>query len=207
MTDKLTSVVVGEMIAKAMQDDTFKQELLSDPDKVLAEGGVKTSGITYKATEDSDTKKHIALPHQPLTDAMKLETLPDGATPSEITRYIITKAQADESFKKQVLSDINTVLQDLGINLPAGISLSILEDTAATQNIVIPFTPPSSGELSDDQLAAVAGGKAGVVANLAAAINVGAVTEVAAAADVAVAAQVAGAVEAAAVSVAVVVLT
>lgn len=213
MTDKLNSVVIGEIVARAMQDETLKKSLLSDPDKVLFDGGVTSTGMHYKVVEDTATLKNIILPSQPLTDAMKLEVLPEGANPAQITRYIITRAQADETYKKQVVSDINTVLQDLGISLPPGISLNIVANTDDITYIVIPYAPPTTGELSDEQLAAVAGGKGSVAthtniaANAEAAINAVAVTEGAAVADVAAAAQVAAAAEAAAVAVAVVVLT
>lgn len=191
MTQKLDSVVIGEIVAKAMQDEELKKSLLANPDKVLAEGGVTASGIQYKVAEDTATQKNITLPFQPLTDAMKLDSLPDGASPAQITRYIITKAQADESYKKQVLSDIDTVLQDLGVTLPQGISLNILANNADMQYIVIPYTPPASGELSDEQLAAVAGGKGSThthtntVTNAEAVSNAVAATEGAAVADVA----------------------
>lgn len=213
MTDKLNSVVIGEIVAKAMQDEKLKQALLADPNKVLADGGVDTGGTSFKVYEDTATLKNIILPAQPISDAMKLDKLPEGATPSQITRYIITRAQGDEAYKKQVLSDINSVLQDLGIALPPGISLNIVANTADLANIVIPYVPPASGELSDEQLAAVAGGKGSVAthtniaANAEAAINAVAATEGAAVADVAAAAQVAAAAEAAVAAVAVVVLT
>ena len=217
MTDKLNSVIIGEIVAKDMQDETLKQSLLANPEKVLAEGGVTTTGIHYSVVEDTATLKNIILPSQPLTKTMQLDTLPDGASPALVTRYIITRAQADEDYRKQVLGDINSVLQDLGVSLPTGITLNIVANDDKLQHIVIPYVPPASGELSDEQLASVAGGKhhskgkvtthTNVAANAEAAINAVAVTEGAAVADVAAAAQVAAAAEAAAVAVAVVVLT
>ena len=207
MTNKLASVVIGETIAKAMQDEDLKKSLLADPKKVLSDAGAADGGITYKAVEDSATGKNIVLPFQPLTDAMKVDSLPEGAGPAVIARFIITKAQSDAAFKEQVISDIDGVLQDLGINLPSEFSIQIHADTADLQNIVIPYAPPVTGELSDDQLAAVAGGKGSTsshtntVSNAEAVVNAVGATEAAAVADVAAAA------EAAAVAVAVVVLT
>ncbi|MBU0961400.1 MAG: nitrile hydratase subunit alpha, partial [Proteobacteria bacterium] len=146
MADKLNSVVIGEIVAKAMQNEDLKKSLLANPDKVLTEGGVVATGIRYKVVEDTATLKNIILPFLPLTDSMKLKFLPEGASPAQITRHIITKAQADEAYKKQVLSDINTVLQDLGVNLPQGISLNILANSTDLQYLVIPYVPPASGE-------------------------------------------------------------
>lgn len=213
MSEKISSVAIGEIVAKAMQDEDLKKSLLADPNKVLSDAGAASSGVTYKVVEDSATSKNIILPFQPLTDTMKVDTLPDGASPAIITRYIITKAQADDAFKGKVLSNINEVLQDLGVTLPEGITLKIVANSDSEQYVVIPYVPPVSGELSDDQLAAVAGGKShvaantNVAANAEAAINAVAATEGAAVADVAAAAQVAAAAEAAAAAVAVVVLT
>jgi hypothetical protein len=159
MADHLKSVVIGEIVAKALQDKELKKALLADPAQVLGKGGVQIGNIQYKVVEDTASLKNTILPFEPLSNAMKLDVLPEGASPQQIARYIITKSQADEKYKKQVLSDIDTVLQDLGVTLPPGISITILADTATLQHIVIPYLPPASGELSDDQLEAVAGGK------------------------------------------------
>ena len=202
MGNQLKSVVIGEIVAKALQDQELKKALLADPAEVLSKGGVQIGNVQYTVVEDTASLKNTILPFEPLSDTMKLDVLPDGASPRQIARFIITKSQADEEYKKQVLSDINTVLQDLGVTLPPGIGLAILADTATLQHIVIPYLPPASGELSDDQLEAVAGGKhhhdvvkthTNVVAEAEAAVNVVAAANVAAATEAAVGVDVAAA--------------
>ncbi len=94
---------------------------------------------------------------------------------SEVQKKIIAKAWEDEAFKQELLSNPKAVLQrELNINLPDSISVNILEETADTSYLVLPQKPSdqlaadigdievtevgAEGELSDEELEAVAGG-------------------------------------------------
>ncbi len=58
-----------------------------------------------------------------------------------------------------MLSDPNSVVEsELGVSIPDGFKVVVHEDSAMTANLVI---PPSTS-LNEDDLAAVAGGFAGV---------------------------------------------
>jgi nitrile hydratase alpha subunit len=69
---------------------------------------------------------------------------------------IIAKCWADESFKQRLLADANAALKAEGVNVPAGVSIKVLENTDKVINFVLPAKP--GGELSDDDLARVSGG-------------------------------------------------
>ena len=53
----------SQVVAKAWQDDSFKQRLLSDPATVLAESGLTVpDGIEIKVLENTDTTRHFIMP-------------------------------------------------------------------------------------------------------------------------------------------------
>lgn len=70
---------------------------------------------------------------------------------------ILAKAWTDDTFKKRLLVDPAGVLRENGLAVPAGVELRIHEDTDKVQHLVIPKSARSV-ELSDEQLASVAGG-------------------------------------------------
>lgn len=71
---------------------------------------------------------------------------------------ILTKCWADSSFKQQLLADPAAVLKAEGVDIPAGYTVHVLENTDKIINYVLPPNP--NAELSDSELESVAGGKA-----------------------------------------------
>ena len=76
------------------------------------------------------------------------------AEQSNKMNQIIAKCWADEAFKKQLIADPVAMLKAEGVELPEGISVTVVEDTATSITVVIPLPR----NLSDDELAGVAGG-------------------------------------------------
>ncbi|WP_223622226.1 NHLP leader peptide family RiPP precursor [Microbacterium sp. EST19A] len=70
---------------------------------------------------------------------------------------IIAKAWADDGFRARLIADPGATLLAEGVELPAGKSIVINEDTADVINLTLPARP---SELSDDALDSVAGGTA-----------------------------------------------
>ncbi|MEA1648111.1 NHLP leader peptide family RiPP precursor [Nitrospirillum sp. BR 11164] len=77
---------------------------------------------------------------------------------AKITGKVIAKAWADEGFKAKLLADPATVLKAEGLELPAGVTFKVIEDSAAVQTLVL---PPRPADLSDEDLGAVSGGGGG----------------------------------------------
>ncbi len=75
---------------------------------------------------------------------------------------VIARAWSDPDFKAQLLNDPKTVLAGYGVDLPAGLTLKIVENTADTIHIVLPATPSQASVLSDGDLQNLAGGKKGL---------------------------------------------
>jgi len=71
---------------------------------------------------------------------------------------ILAKCWADESFKQKLLADPAMTLKAEGVEIPAGYTVRVLENTDKIINYVLPPNP--NAELSDAELEAVAGGKA-----------------------------------------------
>ncbi len=72
---------------------------------------------------------------------------------------VIARAWSDPDFKAQLLDDPKTVLAGYGVDLPAGLNLKIVENTADTMHMVLPAAPSQAGDLSDEDLQNLAGGK------------------------------------------------
>lgn len=70
---------------------------------------------------------------------------------------ITAKAWSDADFKKRLLSDPVAVLKDYGLTLPPDVKVKVVEDTATLFHLSLP-PKPTDEELSEEDLAAVAGG-------------------------------------------------
>ena len=64
----------------------------------------------------------------------------------------------DEALKARFQSDPKAVLAEYGIDVPDGINANVVENTDNTVHITMPQAPDGAGELSDEELANVAGG-------------------------------------------------
>ncbi len=71
---------------------------------------------------------------------------------------IIAKAWRDPAFKAELIANPAAALKAEGIDMPAGMAVTVLENTEKHFNLVLPLVP--SGELSDEALDGVSGGGA-----------------------------------------------
>jgi hypothetical protein len=84
-----------------------------------------------------------------------------GGGRAEIERMLVQRSLEDESFRRKLLADPKGALQEeLGARLPKEVEVRAVEETADTIYLVLPSSSPlgESGELSDRELGAVAGG-------------------------------------------------
>ena len=76
-------------------------------------------------------------------------------TPSEMRAKIVGRASEDAEFRARLLSDPKgTIEQELGIAIPASLSIKVHEEGDTTAHLLL---PPDS-RLSEGDLQAVAGG-------------------------------------------------
>ena len=76
-------------------------------------------------------------------------------TANEMKAKIVDKANQDDEFRARLLSDPKAAIQqELGVAIPASLSVEVHEDSAATAHLVL---SPGS-RLSEPDMEAVAGG-------------------------------------------------
>ena len=69
---------------------------------------------------------------------------------------IIGKARADAEFRARLLSDPKgAIAQELGVAMPASLSVEVHEETATTAHLIV----PAAGGLTEGELEAAAGGE------------------------------------------------
>jgi hypothetical protein len=76
---------------------------------------------------------------------------------------IVAKAWADETFKNRLLSNPSAVFQEVGLEVPQGLQVRVVENTDQILHFTLP-AKPREGELSDAELAGVSGGFSSLVA-------------------------------------------
>ena len=76
-------------------------------------------------------------------------------TPNEMRMKIVGKAAGDAEFRTRLLSDPKRAIgQELGVTIPASLSVEVHEEDGKTAHLVL---PPAS-KLSEGDLARVSGG-------------------------------------------------
>ena len=82
-------------------------------------------------------------------------------TRKDIEAQIIAKTWLDRAYKQELLENPKAVVsREFGAEVPADITIKVIEEDAKTLYLVLPMKPPA-GELSEEQLQAVAGGGLG----------------------------------------------
>jgi hypothetical protein len=73
---------------------------------------------------------------------------------------VVERAAADAGFKQELITNpAAAVAAETGWQIPTNVTVKVVEETADTYYLVIPHSEKmEEGELSDDQLEAVAGG-------------------------------------------------
>lgn len=131
--------------------------LKADPRGFLASHGTAVPDhVRIEVHESTPTDQHVALV------ADWAAYLPERGT-SAMTD-LLHRAAADEAFKDRLFADPEAVARGANVGLPEGARIHLHEQGAAVRHVVLPPVAPPSGELSDEDLEMVAGGKDGIFA-------------------------------------------
>ena len=82
---------------------------------------------------------------------------------------MMAKVWSDPAFKQRLMTDPRAVLQEQGIEVPAGLEVRPLQQSQ--QMIYFPIPAAPSGEISDEQLEQVAGGSTASTAGSAGSVS------------------------------------
>jgi hypothetical protein len=85
-----------------------------------------------------------------------------GGGRDEVERRLVERSIEDEEFRRRLVDDPKGILeQELGRGLPEGVEVRVVEESADTIYLVLPSASAlgdQGGELSEEELEAVAGG-------------------------------------------------
>ena len=163
-----TDTLYAKIIAKTWRDSAFKAELIADPGAALkAEGNDVPNGMAVTVLENTDKEFYLVLPPVPtgeLSDEA-LDAVSGGAVrwqgvPAQFLALyakIIAKTWRDPAFKEELIANPAAALKSEGIDVPAGLTVIVLENTEQQFHLVLPSVP--TDELSDEELDSVAGGQ------------------------------------------------
>lgn len=69
-------------------------------------------------------------------------------------------ALQNPQYREALVNDPRSIIEkQFNTEFPEGLDVKVVEDTADTAYVVVPYAPPADAELSDDDLERVAGGK------------------------------------------------
>lgn len=164
MTDQATKL--EQIVTRTWEDESFKQELLSNPNAVMERELEEKipEGVEVRVVQEDSNTRYLVVPS---TSGMALKERQAAAQQIQQQAVfgnfssVIARAIEDDDFKQELLSQPNTVIeQHLGIKLPEGVQIRVLEESSNIRYLVLPERPDSFGdsELSEEELEAVAGG-------------------------------------------------
>ncbi|MBF0350290.1 MAG: NHLP leader peptide family RiPP precursor [SAR324 cluster bacterium] len=140
-----------QIIEKTWADTSFRELLFSNPKEALAQMGQSLpENMEVQIHQDTlDTMNFVLLDEAQAKDAVW------GDDP---VGRVSRKALDDAAFRERLLSNPHEAVQEsLGLGFPG--ELRIYANTPNQLHLVMPVNPDFYGELSDSDLAVVAGGK------------------------------------------------
>lgn len=146
----LAAIVLQDLARQSAAQPMLRARLQKHPQQVLAEIGIRAwPQLHIDVHEEQADVIHCVLPSAAGEAA---------ECPPELT-CVVEKALNDAAFRAALLADPQNAIQTmLGFALPAGTRLHVHQNDVNHLHLVIPLAEHDQGELSDGDLAKVAGG-------------------------------------------------
>lgn len=134
-----------DVIKRANTDPPFRDRLKANPLAACKEAGADVpAGTTVEVIEEDRDELHLFLGTQ---------------TQDPAVNRVLERAESDAAFRQQLLANPSATLEAAtGEKLPAGVKLYVHKPTANRVRLLLSASKETAGELSDEQLEAVAGG-------------------------------------------------
>lgn len=75
---------------------------------------------------------------------------------------VFARAWKDPEFKKKLLKDPKAACKEMGVDLPQGVSVKIVENTPKSITMILPTSPTNASELQESELERLAAGATNV---------------------------------------------
>lgn len=141
---------------KAWGDEGFKSRLLSTPKDVLSEAGLPVPANVL-IHEDRTNEMNVVLPSN-----AELAVLAKTDGIDARLAAVFSRASMDPAIRARLLTEPKAVVEEItGFHVPNHVEVKVFENDTDHLHVVLPQNPNASanGELSDEQLESVAGGK------------------------------------------------
>jgi hypothetical protein len=163
MTDENSAI--EQIVTRTWEDEAFKQELVNNPKPVIEQvtGEKLPEGLVIRVVQETPDIRYLLLPSvismTPEERQQIVNELRQGAAGDFSS--VIVRAIEDDVFKQELVSQPHAAIErELGVTLPQGSELRVLEQEDNIRYLVLPMQPDSleGDELSEEELEAVAGG-------------------------------------------------
>lgn len=140
---------IQEALDRVWSDESLRRRLIADPKSTLQEFGMGIpDSKSVQIHENTLTVINVVLPQKPEGEIQ---------SSSDPVAKTIERAWTDPEFKARLLADPRDTVAEMGVRIPVGTEVKVWENTPDVEHLVLPLNP-STGELSDADLEAVAGG-------------------------------------------------
>jgi nitrile hydratase len=137
----------ARIVARAWVDDAFQQRLLTDANEAIADVGLTMAGgiqaQRLRVVANSDTVHNVIV--CTLCSCYPIALL--GPSPSWYK---------SEAYRSRVVREPRAVLAEFGLELADDVEIVVWDSSAESRYIVLPQRPPGTGDLDEEQLAALA---------------------------------------------------
>lgn len=151
---------MGRVIARAWTDNGFKDRLLADAKAALAELKMTVpEGKSVTAAVNTPSLVHVVLtsPRYTETNSAYADIKRFGESYRDPRLFPLNWGSHDPVFTARYRKDPKAALQAMGVNVPDGIAVIVVENTMTKAHLVVPARP-SDAEMSKDVLDRVAAG-------------------------------------------------